>query len=183
MVAIWLSINLSLSLRLPTVQFSPDTFVDSINSLRTQHQVIMLASTTQFWSSTLILSYATIILLDLFNQITFAKVWTLLYFSSVCDSGHFSQAGGNCWSNRANVGENDFVPECTETGNYKVGKSDCSVSSLIDLNRSQPVQCDKKTGYCFCMDELTGRVTSNTTVFLPPSHPCHLLWPHWTLSF
>ncbi|KAJ6217213.1 hypothetical protein RDWZM_008370 [Blomia tropicalis] len=46
---------------------------------------------------------------------------------------------GNCQNSHLNLGVNDFVPECTPDGNYKAK------------------QCDKITGHCFCVDEITGK--------------------------
>ncbi|KAH9526750.1 SPARC related modular calcium binding-like protein magu isoform X2 [Dermatophagoides farinae] len=80
-------------------------------------------------------------------------IWSFILYLSLLIASHFLhfsladnfQGQPNCWSQRANLSQNDFVLECTDDGHFK------------------PVQCDNKTGYCFCVDPYNGRPNTQTT--------------------
>ncbi|UXI17594.1 plancitoxin-1 [Sarcoptes scabiei] len=83
-------------------------------------------------------------------------LFTSLIMFNLLDFGSQSTTNPkNCLIQRANLGENDFVPECTDDGHFK------------------PIQCDNKTGYCFCVDPNTGRPNSQTTT-RNRNPDCHL---------
>ncbi|XP_075677636.1 SPARC related modular calcium binding-like protein magu isoform X2 [Dermatophagoides pteronyssinus] len=81
------------------------------------------------------------------------RIWSFILYLSLLLATHFLQLSStanpgqttNCWTQRANLSQNDFVLECTDDGHFK------------------SVQCDNKTGYCFCVDPNTGRPNTLTT--------------------
>ncbi|OTF82742.1 SPARC-related modular calcium-binding protein 1-like protein [Euroglyphus maynei] len=83
------------------------------------------------------------------HHIHHSRIWSFIlllssHFLYVSSAENFS-GQPDCWSQRINRNQNDFALECTDDGHFK------------------PVQCDNKTGYCFCVDPYSGRPNTQTT--------------------